>query len=361
MRRLLCDRLWEQGGGWRNFLHLASDHGVLPLLWECIPPELAAELRAEERQRAELSLAFTAELLGVLDVLGSHGIRAVPFKGPAMADALYGGAEFRDCCDLDVLIRRQDARRAIAALAGAGYHTDLPVAAGEAAAYLRARHEIHFQGPHGILIELHQAFVAPFFSLELDYDALWQRMESRLFCGREILTLAPADLLLALCAHGTKHCWNRLIWICDVARLLSVHGRRLDWDALVSQAADLGARRMLLLGLAVARRVAGAALPPAIAELVDDDAAVARMAGEVDAALFGPIEPGEWKQHRFFLESRERLSDRMRYCGRLALTPTERDYSAVALPRALSMLYHPLHLFRVAKKYSTPVVRSLVP
>src|SRR5437867_3029022 len=105
------------------------------------------------------------------------------------------------------------------------YRTDLSADPAEEAAYLRARYELHFTPEDGAcLIEIHQAFLAPFYCLPFDYDSLWQRLTRKPFFGRELLTLALDDVLLVLCAHGAKHSWSRLGWLCDIARLLVVCG-----------------------------------------------------------------------------------------------------------------------------------------
>lgn len=286
----------------------------------------------------------------------------MPFKGPALAASLYGDVALREYCDLDILIRREDVRRAIEVLLAGGYRTDLPTRPADRAAYLRARHELHFITLDGSLIEIHQTFLAPFFCFPLDDESLWRRLERKSFCGREILALAPEDLLLVLCAHGTKHRWARLAWICDVARLLVVSGSELDWSVIMSRAESLGATRMVLLGLVLAGRLLGAPVPAAILARAEGDVSVNQLARKVEASLFDQegTAASEFESHRFYLQARERWRDKLLYCTHLAFMPTEEDHSAMSLPSLLSPLYYPLHAVRVLRKYGFTSLKSLL-
>ena len=284
------------------------------------------------------ALLFTAELLRLLDLFDRHSIAALPFKGPVLADMLYGDIAARDYRDLDILLPKRDIAKAIAALLAAGYTTDLPSNPRQRKAYLRARYEIHFTSPGGAIpIEIHQSFLPPAYGFSLA-----PRFERRLFFGREIPALHPADLLLLLCAHGAKHAWSEPALIRDVARLLEVSAGLIRWPDLLRDAAAIGARRLLLLGVYLAAQH-HAPVPAEILCHAQHDKAVVHLAGRIP--FRDPENP------RFFLQARERLRDKLASCARLALTPNEEDYEFLPLPRILSPLYYPLHAVRVAGKY----------
>jgi len=306
--------------------------------------------RDAERARTKWSLRLTGELFRLLDLLERHAIPALPFKGPALAYALYGDVAMRESCDLDVLVPGEcllDVKRAMLA---AGYTTDLPADAGREAAYLRARYELHYTSPDGAIpIEMHQAFMAPSYCLPFDYDALWKRLERQPLCGREVRALGAGDLLRMLCAHGAKHAWAELSALCDIARLLVVDGDRIPWPALLAQARVMGASRILLLGLSLAAHLLQAPVPADVLAQARADRALVRLAGQVRAALFQESESEGGL--RFFLRTRERFRDQLACCARLALQPNEEDYACLPLPALLSPLYYPLHAARVAGKF----------
>ena len=342
---------------WPLVLRLAAWHGLTPFLdrflhttVEALPEPCAAQLRGYARAHAAQNLVLTKHCVQLVDLFQQHSIATVPFKGPTLAATLYGDAGLRDFCDLDFLVRRPDAPKVKSILLDYGYRTDLPVRREAEAAYLRARHELHFVAPDGSLIEIHQTFLPDFCSFHIDDGALWQRLQRTQFCGREIWALNPEDMLLVLCAHGTRHCWSRIMWICDVAMLVIKHPA-LDWSRIMSQAAALGATRMVLLGTALAHRLFGTSPPPAILQKLREDQSVSALALNVQHTLFRSETPSEFHSHVFFLKARERLRDRLRYCARLTFMPNEEDYLMLSLPSGLSPLYYPFHAARVVGKY----------
>ena len=104
-------------------------------------------------------------------------------------------------------------------------------------------------------------------------EAVWDRLGSITLAGRPIACLSPEDTVLALCLHGSKHAWERLLWICDVGAFIGCH-ERLYWATLIerSEALDLG--RILLLGLQLAHTYCGVVLPRPVLGRVEGDPAL---------------------------------------------------------------------------------------
>jgi hypothetical protein len=162
--------------------------------------------------------------------------------------------------------------------------------------------------------------------------------------------LAPEDLLLALAVHGTKHLWERLAWVCDVAALLNSRPS-LDWDFVRSRARESRVERMLHLALLLARGLAGAELPERVLAEARTPV-VSRLASEVASALFkgaGQESAGFVRSVRFNLSARGRLREKAAYLRHI-FTPTDGDLTAVSLPAGVSFLYYFLRPFRLALK-----------
>ena len=69
----------------------------------------------------------------------------------------------------------------------------------------------------------------------------------------------------------------------------------MNWRQVTEHAAELGARRMLYLGLVLASDLPGAQLPQQVTRDIASDGAVRGLAAEVVNRLFrrqGPIRPG---------------------------------------------------------------------
>jgi len=121
--------------------------------------------------------------------------------------------------------------------------------------------------------------------------------------------------------HGAKHGWERLEWICSLARLVE-RSPDLDWDYLIETAYYYGALRGMYLALLLANDVCAVPLPQNIAELAIADKGARELADQLKARLFEQPtshRAREFQRHAFYLRSRERLVDRVRISGFPAL------------------------------------------
>jgi hypothetical protein len=135
-----------------------------------------------------------------------------------------------------------------------------------------------------------------------------------------LTALAPEDLLLYLCLHGSRHLWFRLQWICDVAQLLHTHPD-LDWGLLMAEATASGGKRMLFLGLSIAQEFLGVFLPPDIERLIYRDRPTARLIRRIKHHYYeAPLENIEpWREVLFRLQLIDNPLDRITYLPRFWL------------------------------------------
>ncbi len=361
--------LLRQDLDWGYLIETALVHGTLPMIYQClvrdspgaIPPAVRAELHEHSFGNARRSFALTGELLKCLNLLGTHGIPAVPFKGPVLAATAYGDYAMRVYDDLDILVAEKDVLKARDLLVSQGYRPEFQLTRAQERAYLRAQSEFKvLRDEGGVIIELHWRITERYFSFLLNPEELWERLVPVSLAGQEVHTFSPEDLLLILCAHGTKHMWQRLVWICDVARLVSSH--QMDWQRVVEQARRLSSERMLLLGLFLAHELLGAALPEGVLGMARADPAVASLAAQVYVWLWsGPPDClGDLDGCLFHLRARERVQDRVRYCLLLGLTPTPGDWACVELPPALFPLHYVLRPLRLMAEYGPALLKRLL-
>jgi hypothetical protein len=352
--------LLDSGLDWEYIESLAESHRLLPLLyWQVnarrpgiMPPALTERFQ----QNLQHNLLLTAELFHLLELLNRENIPAIPFKGPTLAVAAYGNLALRSFVDLDILVRPADIWRARDAMSAMGYKTSLELKPARRPAYLRAYDELLMRGAGGDpLIELHWAFVPPYFSVPLETAGFWENGERVLLGNRAVPALKPEDLLLALCLHGSKHCWTHLGLIADVAWLVSK--REMPWEELRARARQAGMHRMVLLALALASEVLEAPLAEPVARAVAGDRAIPDLVRQIVDALFGTPhdETAIFRSGILHMRMRERRRDRMRYGFRLLTRPRVEDWQMIDLPRSLSFLYSLLRYPRLALKYRSRV------
>ncbi len=323
-----------------------------------VPDAVRRRLASHARTTAFHNLTRTQELLQLADQMEAAGIPVLVLKGPALGAQVYGGPALRQFGDLDVLVPRNDADRAQHLLADRGYHPYASMTEAEAREHFALEKSREFVRERTV-VELHWDLLHPMHGVPFDAAALRERAVWHALGGSQLRMLSPEDLVIYLCAHGSKHFWERLSWICDVAECLRTYQDAMDWAVVQRRAGALHAHRMLLLGTRLAAHLLDAPLPERLLRQAMQDRAVGRLAVHVRTTLFrraGAHDARfdeartEMEHARFHLLMRERLRDRLpyyRHLARLAMTPTERDEDMVALPRRLSFLYYALRPVRL--------------
>jgi hypothetical protein len=303
---------------------------------------------------------LTSELLDLLSMFAAQGISVIPLRGPALAAFAYHDLSLRQFSDLDLLIRRKDFKSAKNLLVTKGYRPCPELDGPREMALVKSHYDYEFLHPdRDILVELHWEINPSYLSFQADPDFFWQRLERRSLGGQVVPNLSPEDLLLAICLHSTKHGWQSLGWICDVATLIGANPE-MDWPQVQALAQRLGIARMLFLGLYLAQELLSAALPKEVCQKLKKDAVVKSLAGWVLQRLFR--EPGSRPEVLetipFHLKVRERLLDKVRYCIYLAFSPSPEDWLMLPLPRALFFLYPLLRPFRLLGRYRPEAGRN---
>ena len=338
---------------WPGLIKLARRHAVLPLLYrsleticpEAVPPAVLTRLQQFTRTNTQRNLTLTRELLRLLERCEACGISALPFKGPLLATAAYGDLGLRQFIDLDILLPQQQVWKATELLLTQGYQPLLQLSPYQHKIYLRTNYNYGLRHTEKrVCVELHWGFAPTYFSFGLEPASVWERVEYVRLADRPVPTLALTDVLLMLCAHGTKHCWTKLGWICDIVELIE-RRPEIDWSCVMARTKALGAERMLLLGLHLGQTLLGGALPAAVRDRIQADATTSTLTQQIAATLFQ--EPHDWSKSLagilFRLRARERLRDKVQYGVRFILTPTSPDVLR-PLPFVLSSLLRPIRL-----------------
>ena len=354
IRALLCCPL-----NWERMLALVDHHRVVPQVYgglsayaDLIPGQHFDALRSRYRNNARKALWFTGELVRVVSHLESAGIKALPYKGPALAQTLYGEVTERQFGDLDILILPADVAKAKAALLDLGYKPAIELAPQIEAAYIKTGYEYSFQGANGQnLVELQWRIVPRFYAIEFDVaDFFGGAKDHMLHNLGPIRTLCPEDLLLVLSVHAAKHAWVQLSWLRDIAQLTK--SRNLDWNAIHDEARRLGIERIVTLNLLLTHKLLGAPLPygrlkedPQTAILADEILDIIKCSTHYNTESL--------PYFRMMMRLRERWQDRARFLYRLAVTPSVSEWSAVRLPKPLQSLYRLVRLSRLAKRLAS--------
>jgi hypothetical protein len=347
-----------EGIDWERLVSVASAHGVVPLVhhglaggYGASAPEAGRQQVRDAAERSvKRSLHLTASLLNILDALAAQGIEAVPWKGPALAQALWGDVGLRQYVDLDLLVRRGDVQRAGEALVASGFRRRAQIPDGQQENYVEHFGELEFvRGSDGITVELHWTIVPSYYASAMDARTIWGRLETIWLAGRQMKSLAAEDVLIGLAIHGFKHKFERLEWVMDIARLIQVRPE-LDWGAIRERTREHGSQRIVRVALGVAWRLFGSATARAAGDQMGADATADRIADELAREVASRVPDGH-ATHISTMDAlgRERRRDRVAYFIAAATRPNPADWRAVSVPRRLGFLYvavRPVRLLR---------------
>ncbi len=349
---------------WRALDVLAARHGLTPQLYSALTaePGLAcadalAVLRPRHLANAFRCAQLAGELTRVIGIFRQAGLGALAVKGPVLAMLAYGDVAMRQYGDVDLMVRPADVTRAAELLVTAGYQPrTYDRAAFESGFFHNTADE--FSQPKGFgVIDLHWRLADWYFPFGPDEDAAWSRLDSVSMDGTKVPTLAAADHLLFLCVHASKHGWADLASVADVAWLLRARPT-LDLTEVIDEAARRGCRRMLLVGLQLARKLAHAPLPDAIVRAVETDSDLVAVAERLATRTLAPQPPGAIGAWIAALSTIERRRDQLRFVTNLALMPTTGDWKMLRLPRALFPVYYVLRPLRLLFKAPSRLMGS---
>lgn len=381
---LLCARTARSGGDrerilaivrngpdWDLLLSLAERNEVLGIVHsslsevcpELLPDAIRNRLRLAALSYATDGLQLTAKLAEVVQALEAEGIEAVVLKGPPLAASLYDCVLLRRFGDLDILIHLDDLPRARGLLLRNGFDWDgkgstcEPGTLSQTDKHLSLAHQTQ-----GIALELH-------WSCEEPADRFMLRMED-IFRSAVRITLpggtsarcpGPEEQLLLLSAHGARHGWKHLKWVCDIDRLIRKR-TEIEIYAVLDRARQLGCRKRVLLALAAAADLLKAPLPAPVQQEIDVTRSLKELMAEIRGAITLPphdaqtetLDLAEERRLHFAINCRERFSDRLllafgRYSS--SFCPNVRDFEFVKLPSAFRWLYWLVRPVRLIHRY----------
>ena len=334
---------------WDYLFQLARRHAVVPLVYsqlqrhafDLVPAQDLYRFRNNYQENVARNLVLTSELQRVIKSLSAADIEAVPFKGPALALFAYNDLALRRFVDLDIIVRKEDVFKSRDVLIDLGYSVSGSLSRDQEAMLLRTQHSVQFQSENRrILVELHTEVASHMFASSVSAEELWSELISIKINELEVKSLCAEDLFFSLTVHGSKHLWQRLSWICDVAELIRRH--KLNWASLQRRAAKADCERMFYLSLSLAQSFFGTGLPDELAKKIEDDSLLESLISEIRERLFNGTEhvaATSREMFRFNVNLRKSWRSRARYFVHV-LQPTDGDVGVFSLPRGLNFAYY---------------------
>ncbi len=349
------NRVFELTGrrdfSWSKFLESARFHAVRPLVQKNLNthfPQLLPQPEndsliqwALQSRKQTLALLWTFRKIG--ELFNQEQIDHLVIKGPATALQAYGNIFLREFVDLDVFVSKANAARAIEILQEYGFK---PIG--------RPDH----LPPMAQLFKLAHAISVKMDSLEIDLH--WQIQPERAFpiaegviaenqttlktFGTPIPTLSPELALIAGCTHASIGHWSKLCWSSDVAHMIASHPN-LDWHKLAAMAKNSITKRMLALGLRLAKKLMHTDIPEPFAgsKFSDLDGLAEKIIRSMPELLVVAKQKTRLQSWQYSATLSGGFATGFNEALAQLFCPTLADWERVPLPSHLFILYYPIH------------------
>jgi hypothetical protein len=351
---------------WSEFRVLAETHGVTSIAGSVLrggdsaAPE--SELLAMENEARSIlasNLLATGQVAQLLKRCAEESIRILIFKGPALAGEHYEDLGKRAFADIDAFVDKADATRVCDLLRRMNYELAHAMTEQQLAFEFDWRGEAMYRLPNGTCVDLHTSLSASTFSIPWTFKELWDRRRLVVVAGKEMNTFSHEDLALYLAVHGCKHRWERLIWVCDFAKMLSLENA-VNWRRVLSNARRLRLEIAFLVAVNVAASLLSAPIPPEIESEVDANRTARRLAQEAMGHLFkNPASFSKWRMAYFHLRWGQRPASVVQDAMARTFLPHPPDWQAMPLPRPFWFLYPVLRPVRLCWKTASNVTQRL--
>ena len=230
---------------WQKILAYAEDQFVLPLLYRnlngssVLPTELEESLRSTYLETARINLSHVQSLKELLVLFRNDQIDCIVLKGLSLAVGLYGNIAVRPSRDIDLLLHLEDIPSALKHTLSVGYQFyNVPL---NRESDLQFENEILLYNPESeIFLELHWSlFDSPHYQSKLDLSWFWNPRIPVNVGTTTIMSLAAEANLIYLCGHLVyHHKGNELLWLNDIAELISQSQVFFDWETIIEKAGE---------------------------------------------------------------------------------------------------------------------------
>lgn len=260
-----AENLFSQINSWESFYELALFNKLVPHLyhnlkkegyWKYLPPAIQAkfEHRAEEIRIKNSDRLATAK--SILQVFNDKGIPFVVLKGVLFSETIYQNIGYKRMNDIDLLIRKEDLSSIINIYNEAGLFCIGERIGGKPEKQLKTSHHLppYVHKNLKCMFGTQWGLKSPLAPYEIDYAAIWQRVQPFSFMGLKALQLCPEDNLHHVCIHlGYYKTSVRDVF--DIYNLLRQYQNTFNWALFLQEVRKAGTEGPVFFALSLANRL----------------------------------------------------------------------------------------------------------
>ncbi|MCH7526532.1 MAG: nucleotidyltransferase family protein [Planctomycetes bacterium] len=221
----------------------ARDAGLCGLLLESLkrsefaaPRGFLARLADESKRVAGVNRLAVSRLGRIAAAFADRGIDLLVLKGAALLATAYDDLGHRPMCDIDLLIRPGDVRRADRLLEELGFRRGANHVRRDFFPKYYYEAEYLSRGPHPLRLDVHVRPWRPLrYSRIVPEDALWDTPRTVTIDDATFQAPHDVNMLIHLLGHFAFHGAGRPLWTVDIYRFITRRRADLDWDEFTTR------------------------------------------------------------------------------------------------------------------------------
>lgn len=229
---------------WENLLKMASEHAVLPVVYEAVwknesfqkvSPPLQMQIKSSVRRQVIVQMQTTDYFLGLYSEMEKRGITPLVMKG-IICRQMYKLSDYRTSGDEDVFVKKEEFSELDCFLQEKGFQRE------EFENILEA-HEITYVHPqNGMRLEVHLSLFpeesGSYGRLNREFPDVFERQSVQMIQGVEVHTLDETQHMLYLLCHSLKHFLHSgfgIRQLCDMVLFAETYGDKIDWEEVTKR------------------------------------------------------------------------------------------------------------------------------
>ncbi len=266
-------KLVNNGLGWDYLLQMSKSHGLAPLLCyhlhridheHQIPRSIMDQLHDIYYGNLARNIPLSYELDKILHVFEKKGIPIVVLRGLALAQTIYKNIALRVTADIDLLVQKKDLSRVAKTLLELEFTSpqrELITKEYSAELCFTKQGASGGKGLGSAVIDVHQEITSSIRLkkiIKTNTEEVIKRARPVRIKDVNMLVMTPEDLLLHL---TLRHCFQRLIRLCDIAEVIKAKKNQLNWQSLLQKAKENRLSIIMYYTLYYARQLLEAPVP----------------------------------------------------------------------------------------------------
>lgn len=254
---------------WPGLAHDAGVRGLAGLILDrqnlrrSLPEDCRAELKGHAARAAFQYSHAIRQTAPIIESLDRAGIPVMLLKGAGLLQSVYAHPGLRPMCDIDLLVRAEQAVEAVTVMRSAGCRSGAALVRKDFFPRFHYEVELFIPGPHPVRLDLHARPFRPLrWSRIVPDDALWEGAVAVNVHGARAFVPRPELFFIHLAAHAAFHGCARLLWLHDLVQWMRVHGNAFDENLILARCGRWRLSAAVHQALQTAELTLGPFLPP---------------------------------------------------------------------------------------------------